>query len=71
MWTGQPLKQLPETVVEKTKRDIGGSSMFDGPSSAQRHFDASSASSTARSRLRVVGCREASSYWLAIRVTSS
>ena len=32
MWTGQPLKQLPDAVVEKTKRDIGGSSMFDGPS---------------------------------------
>jgi hypothetical protein len=27
-------------VVEKTKRDIGGSSMFEGPSAAQRHFDA-------------------------------
>jgi ribulose-5-phosphate 4-epimerase/fuculose-1-phosphate aldolase len=40
MWTGQPLKTLPDAVVEKTKRDIGGSSMFDGPSSAQRHFDA-------------------------------
>ncbi len=40
MWTGQPLKQLPDAVVEKTMRDIGGSSMFDGPSSAQRHFDA-------------------------------
>ena len=40
MWTGQPLKQLPDAVVEKTKRDIGGSSMFDGPSAAQRHFDA-------------------------------
>ena len=24
MWTGQPLKQLPAVVVEKTKRDIGG-----------------------------------------------
>ena len=22
MWTGQPLKQLPEPVVEKTKRDL-------------------------------------------------
>ena len=40
MWTGQRLKQLPEPVVEKTKRDIGGSSMFEGPSAAQRHFDA-------------------------------
>jgi hypothetical protein len=40
MWTGQPLKQLPDAVVEKTMRDIGGTSMFDGPSSAQRHLDA-------------------------------
>ena len=40
MWTGQKLKQLPEPVVEKTMRDIGGSSMFEGPSAAQRHFDA-------------------------------
>ena len=40
MWTGQPLKQLPATVVEKTKRDIGGAGLYDGPSPAQRHFDA-------------------------------
>jgi ribulose-5-phosphate 4-epimerase/fuculose-1-phosphate aldolase len=41
MWTGQPLKQLPDAVVEKTKRDIGGGpGMYDGPSPAQRHFDA-------------------------------
>jgi ribulose-5-phosphate 4-epimerase/fuculose-1-phosphate aldolase len=40
MWTGQPLKQLPAAVVEKTKRDIGGSRFYDGPSPAQRHFDA-------------------------------
>ena len=40
MWTGQPLKKLPDAVVEKTKRDIGGSSMFEGPSAPQRHFDA-------------------------------
>ena len=26
MWTGQKLKQLPEDVVAKTKRDIGGGS---------------------------------------------
>ena len=50
MWTGQRLKQLPEPVVEKTKRDIGGSSNFEGPSAPQRHFDALSACSTARSR---------------------
>ncbi len=40
MWTGQPLKQLPAAVVEKTKREIGGASFYDGPSPAQRHFDA-------------------------------
>ena len=40
MWTGQPLKQLPAPVVEKTKRDYSGSSKFEGPSPAQRHFDA-------------------------------
>ncbi len=40
MWTGQPLKQLPDAVVEKTKRDIGGATFYDGPSPAQRHFDA-------------------------------
>jgi ribulose-5-phosphate 4-epimerase/fuculose-1-phosphate aldolase len=40
MWTGQPLKKLPAPVVEKTKQDYGGSSMFEGPGPAQRHFDA-------------------------------
>jgi ribulose-5-phosphate 4-epimerase/fuculose-1-phosphate aldolase len=40
MWTGQPLKQLPDAVVEKTKRDIGGAIFYDGPGSAQRHLDA-------------------------------
>ena len=40
MWTGQPLKQLPAPVVEKTKRDIGGASLYKGPTPAQRHFDA-------------------------------
>jgi hypothetical protein len=40
MWTGQPLKQLPTAVVEKTKRDFTGTSKFEGPSPAQRHFDA-------------------------------
>jgi ribulose-5-phosphate 4-epimerase/fuculose-1-phosphate aldolase len=39
MWTGQPLKKLPDTVVEKTKRDIGGSSRYN-PGPTQRHFDA-------------------------------
>ncbi len=40
MWTGQPLKQLPAAVVEKTKRDIGGAGLYEGPTPAQRHFDA-------------------------------
>jgi len=39
MWTGQRLKQLPEAVVEKTKREIGGAVRYN-PSPAQRHFDA-------------------------------
>ena len=39
MWTGQPLKKLPEPVVEKTKRDIGGAGFYN-PGPAQRHFDA-------------------------------
>jgi ribulose-5-phosphate 4-epimerase/fuculose-1-phosphate aldolase len=40
MWTGQPLKRLPAAVVEKTKRDIGGARFYEGPTPAQRHFDA-------------------------------
>ena len=47
MWTGQPLKKLPDDVVAKTKRDIGrdiggGSSKIPQyePRPAQRHFDA-------------------------------
>ena len=40
MWTGQPLKKLPEAVVEKTKAEIGGTQYYAGPSPAQRHFDA-------------------------------
>jgi ribulose-5-phosphate 4-epimerase/fuculose-1-phosphate aldolase len=40
MWTGEPLKQLPAAVVEKTKRDIGGAGLYQGPTPAQRHFDA-------------------------------
>ena len=39
MWTGERLKKLPEPVVEKTKRDIGGDSLYH-PGPAQRHFDA-------------------------------
>jgi ribulose-5-phosphate 4-epimerase/fuculose-1-phosphate aldolase len=40
MWTGEPLKQLPEAVIEKTKRNIAGAGLYEGPSPAQRHFDA-------------------------------
>src|ERR1043166_8260214 len=40
MWTGQPLKQLPAAVVEKTMRDIGGNGLYEGPTPAQRHFGA-------------------------------
>jgi len=38
MWTGQPLKKLSETVVEKTRQDYGGDRH--DPSPSQRHFDA-------------------------------
>jgi ribulose-5-phosphate 4-epimerase/fuculose-1-phosphate aldolase len=40
MWTGQPLKKLPDAVVEKTRRDISGAYLYKGPTPAQRHFDA-------------------------------
>jgi len=40
MWTGQKLKQLPAAVVEKTKQTIGGAGLYEGPTPAQRHFDA-------------------------------
>jgi hypothetical protein len=34
------LKKLPVAVVEKTRRDIGGDHLYQGPSPAQRHFGA-------------------------------
>ena len=40
MWTGQPLKQLPAPVVEKTMRDYSDEHLYKGPTPAQRHFDA-------------------------------
>jgi ribulose-5-phosphate 4-epimerase/fuculose-1-phosphate aldolase len=40
MWTGQPLKQLPAAVVEKTKREVADANFYEGPSPPQRHFDA-------------------------------
>src|SRR6201981_1622762 len=30
MWTGQPLKKLPQAVVEKTRRDISGTRFYEG-----------------------------------------
>ncbi|MGH6678051.1 MAG: class II aldolase/adducin family protein, partial [Bradyrhizobium sp.] len=39
MWTGQRLKQLPEPVVERTKREMAGDSMYH-PGPAERHFAA-------------------------------
>jgi ribulose-5-phosphate 4-epimerase/fuculose-1-phosphate aldolase len=40
MWTGQPLKRLPEPVIKKTRREIGGASYYEGGTPAERHFDA-------------------------------
>jgi ribulose-5-phosphate 4-epimerase/fuculose-1-phosphate aldolase len=40
MWTGQRLKELPDAVVEKTRRDIGQTVPLKGPTAAQRHFGA-------------------------------
>ncbi|HEY9454467.1 MAG TPA: class II aldolase/adducin family protein, partial [Bradyrhizobium sp.] len=40
MWTGQRLKQLPAPVVEKTQRDYRDDHLYNGPTPAQRHFDA-------------------------------
>ena len=40
MWTGQPLKRLPEPVVAKTVREMGGPSYYAGATPAERHFDA-------------------------------
>src|SRR6202041_4054907 len=36
MWTGQPLKKLPDAVVEKTKRDISGAYLYQEPTPADR-----------------------------------
>src|SRR6202007_1344882 len=40
MWTGQPLKKLPEPVVAKTKQEMRGNTYYLGLSPAQRHFAA-------------------------------
>src|ERR1700684_703259 len=38
MWTGQPLKKLPEPVVEKTRQEMRGNSFYLGLSPAERPF---------------------------------
>src|SRR5271163_5141786 len=40
MWTGQPLKKLPDAVVEKTQQEMRGNSFYLGLSPSQRHFAA-------------------------------
>ena len=39
MWTREPLKKMPGSVVEKTKETYGGQTRYNPPPS-QRHFDA-------------------------------
>jgi ribulose-5-phosphate 4-epimerase/fuculose-1-phosphate aldolase len=39
MWTHQPLKKVPESVVQKTLQTYGGESRYNPPPT-QRHFDA-------------------------------
>jgi ribulose-5-phosphate 4-epimerase/fuculose-1-phosphate aldolase len=39
MWTNQPLKKMPDPVVEKTRETYGGQTRYNPPP-AQRHFDA-------------------------------
>ena len=40
MWTGQPLKKLPETVVNKTRQEMRTNTYYTGLSPSQRHFAA-------------------------------
>ena len=40
MWTGQPLKKLPEPIVDKTQSQMRGNNYYTGLSPAQRHFAA-------------------------------
>ena len=40
MWTGQPLKQLPADVINKTRGELGGARFYNSPSPAERLFDA-------------------------------
>ena len=41
MWTGQPLRHLPEPIIEKTYQTYRGSGMrYGDKSNAEWHFDA-------------------------------
>ena len=41
MWTGQPLRKLPEPVTEKTYKTYGDNNMlYGGRKNAEWHFDA-------------------------------
>jgi ribulose-5-phosphate 4-epimerase/fuculose-1-phosphate aldolase len=40
MWTGQPLKKLPEPVVTKTKDEMRGNTYYRGLNPSERHFAA-------------------------------
>ena len=40
MWTGQPLKKIPEAVVAKTRAQYKDGKFYQGLSPAERHFEA-------------------------------
>ena len=40
MWTGKPLKLLPDAVVQQTHQVFGRGKRYGGKSNAQHHFDA-------------------------------
>ena len=40
MWTGQPLKELPPEIVEKTMNSVGAGNQFDGKKPSFYHFEA-------------------------------
>ena len=40
MWTGRTAEEAARCGGRKDQRDIGGSHLYNGPTPAQRHFDA-------------------------------
>ena len=40
MWTGRPLKLLPDEVIEETIAQFGKAPRYGNASSAEHHFDA-------------------------------